>query len=56
MSTSLAYAELYIALGTIFRRFENLKVFETTKEDLDFDDYIGLLKPKSARPFKVGGV
>jgi hypothetical protein len=33
---SLAKAELYLALATVFRRFENQKLFETTRaKDVD---------------------
>jgi hypothetical protein len=35
----LAYAELYITIGTFFHRFGNLKVHETTDEDMKFDDF-----------------
>jgi hypothetical protein len=35
----LAYAELYITVGTFFHRFGNLKVFETTDEDMEYDDF-----------------
>lgn len=31
---SLAYAELYITIATIFRRFE-LRLFETNEEDVE---------------------
>ena len=30
----LAYAELYIALATVFRRFE-FELYETSREDVD---------------------
>lgn len=33
-ATSLAYAEIYVTLATIFRRFD-LELYETTREDVD---------------------
>jgi hypothetical protein len=51
--SSLAYLELYVGIGTIFRRFENLRVFETTQEDLVFDDFFGTYFPKNQRKIKV---
>jgi len=35
----LAYAELYITIGTFFRRFGNLGVYETTDQDMEIDDF-----------------
>ncbi|KAL1647796.1 hypothetical protein SLS58_002597 [Diplodia intermedia] len=37
----LAYCELYVTLGTFFRHFSNmeLQVFETTRDDLQFEDF-----------------
>ncbi|PMD16499.1 cytochrome P450 [Hyaloscypha hepaticicola] len=42
----LAYLQLYVGIGTIFRTFENLRIFETTKEDLEFDDFFAAGFPK----------
>jgi hypothetical protein len=51
---SLAYCEIYITLGTIFRRFEHLSVFGTTPtEVLEFDDWFGPYTAKGARPLQV---
>ena len=36
---SLAYCEMYLTLGTLFRRFHNLKVYKTTPADLEYDDF-----------------
>ena len=32
---SLAKAELYLTLASVFRRFENMELFETTRRDVD---------------------
>lgn len=51
---SLAYCEIYVTLGTLFRRFENLHVVGTTPaEVLDFDDWFGPYMAKGARPMQV---
>ena len=36
---SLAYCELYVTVGTLFRRFPDLKVNELSAEDLAYDEY-----------------
>jgi cytochrome P450 len=54
LQCSLAYCEIYVTLGTIFRRFENLRVCETTPaEVLEFDDWFGPYIAKGARPLQV---
>jgi cytochrome P450 len=35
LGKELAYMELYVAIATIFRRFD-IELFETTREDVDF--------------------
>ncbi|CZR67799.1 related to cytochrome P450 CYP3/CYP5/CYP6/CYP9 subfamilies [Phialocephala subalpina] len=37
----LAYLELYIGIGSIFRNFDRLRVDNFGPEDLEFDDYFG---------------
>lgn len=54
-SYSLAYCELYVTLGTLFRRFDNLKVYNTGPEDLVYDDYFSTYHPVDARKFHVVG-
>jgi len=49
----LAYCELYVTLGTIFRQFENMRVDQTGPEDMVFDDYFSAYNPKNARKFHV---
>lgn len=43
--SSLAYAELYLTIATIFRRFE-MELFETTIEDVQMahDFFVGVPK------------
>lgn len=52
---SLAYCELYVTLGTIFRRAENLRVYQTGLEDLVYDDFFSSYNPNNARRFHVVG-
>jgi hypothetical protein len=50
---SLAYCEMYVTLGTLFRRFERLQVWETSKEDLVFEEYFTPHHPVGARVLHV---
>lgn len=49
----LAFCELYVTLGTMVRRFENLKASEMAPEDFEFVDYFGAYWPDAARRFHV---
>lgn len=50
---SLAYAELYMTLATIFRRFE-LELFETTRETVQYSrDYFNSFPEKGCDGVKV---
>jgi hypothetical protein len=49
----LAYAELYITIGTLFRRFENLRGNELKPEDLVLDDYFASHHPIDSTKFHV---
>ena len=51
----LAYCELYCTLGTFFRRFENLEVFDVGPEDLVYEDFFSSYHPLSARKLHVVG-
>lgn len=44
----MAYAEMYLTIAYVFRRFE-MKLFETTREDVDIvrDCLVALPKPDS---------
>jgi hypothetical protein len=33
--SSLAKAELYLVIASIFRKFEDMELFETTRKDVD---------------------
>ncbi|KFY66112.1 hypothetical protein V496_02171 [Pseudogymnoascus sp. VKM F-4515 (FW-2607)] len=50
---NLAYCELYVTLGTLFRKFKNLKGNELTAEDLVYLDYFSSYHPISATKFHV---
>jgi hypothetical protein len=49
MSFSLAYCELYVTLGTLFRRFKHLQVNGMTPADLEFEDWFGPYPLKDSR-------
>jgi hypothetical protein len=49
----LAYCELYVTLGTFFRRFGDLKVFETTPDDMDYDDFFSSYHVPEKKWFKA---
>lgn len=49
----LAYAELYITLGVFFHRFGNLKVHETTDEDMVFEDFFSSYQIEGKKWFKA---
>jgi len=50
---SLAYCELYVVLGNMFRRFDNLKGNELKPEDRVINDYISARLPLTATRFHV---
>ncbi|KAG0648396.1 Cytochrome P450 monooxygenase yanH [Hyphodiscus hymeniophilus] len=50
---NLAYCELYLTLGTLFRRFENLTANHLTGEDLAYNDYFSAQTPLTATKFHV---
>ncbi|KAK5276300.1 hypothetical protein LTR16_011438, partial [Cryomyces antarcticus] len=51
----LAYCEIYVTIGTLFRRFDNLEVFETTDEDMEYDDFFASMNKPSKHWFKAVG-
>jgi len=53
--SSLAYCELYVTLGTLFRRFEHMKANKLSPEDLVYDDYFSSYHPLEAEKFHVSG-
>jgi len=52
-SFSLAYCELYVTLGTMFRHFEKMKSNYLTAEDLTYNDYFSAQTPLDATKFHV---
>lgn len=50
---NLALCELYVTLGTLFRRFDNLAAFDVGPEDMTYTDCFTAFHPKSSRAFKV---
>jgi hypothetical protein len=51
--SSLAYYEIYVTLGTLFRQFECLKANKLGTEDLVYDDYFSSYHPLKAKKFHV---
>ncbi|TKA77152.1 hypothetical protein B0A49_03639 [Cryomyces minteri] len=51
----LAYCEIYVTIGTLFHRFDNLEVFETTDEDMEYDDFFASMNKPSKHWFKAVG-
>jgi hypothetical protein len=49
----LAYCELYVSLGTLFRRFRHLKSNTLTPDDLWIDDNFTGYHPIKAMKFHV---
>lgn len=55
MRFRLAYCELYVTLGTFFHRFADLEVFETTLEDLEYEDFFASHNIAGRKWFKAVG-
>jgi len=49
----LALCELYVSIGQIFRKFENLTPIDVGPEDMVYEDYFGAFHPENARKFRV---
>ena len=50
---NLAMCELYVFLGTFFRRFGQLEAFNVGPEDMEYADFFTPFHPLGSRPFKV---
>lgn len=46
VAQNMAYAELYCTIATIIRRFPNLRVWETSKRDMEYthDYFAGMAR------------
>ena len=54
MLASLARAELYLTLATVFRRYEKMRLFETERKDVEVKHEMFLPQPdQSSRGVKV---
>lgn len=49
---NLAWAEMYITLGHLFYRFDDLTT-EMTPEDMKFESYFGVFRSVKAKPLMV---
>jgi cytochrome P450 len=50
---NLTLCKLYVTLGTLFRRFNNLAVFNIRPENITYMDYFTAFHPKGSRAFKI---
>jgi len=49
----LSMCELYVAVGRLFRSFDDLEAIDVGPEDMVYEDYFGGFHPKNARPFRI---
>jgi len=49
----LAMCELYLAIGQLFRRFDDLTPIDVGPKDMVYEDYFGAFHPKDARKLRV---
>jgi len=55
-SSRLAYCEIYVTLGTFFRRFpRGLEVYKTTQHDMEYDDFFSSYHIEGRNWFKAIG-
>jgi cytochrome P450 len=50
---NLAWCELYVTLGTLFRQFETLEAFNVGDEDMVYQEYFSAFHPPDKRKFQV---
>ena len=53
LGRNLAMSEMYVTLASLFRRFENLEVYDCGPEDMVYVEAISAFHPRGARPFRV---
>lgn len=53
MGQTLAYVELYVCLGRLFRRFDDLKLHDTRPEDMVWEDRFLPFHVKGARGLRI---
>ncbi|KAJ4249831.1 hypothetical protein NW762_012174 [Fusarium torreyae] len=51
----LAYCEVYVTVGQIFRRFDDLRILDTTDKDMVYEDYFAPCHAVDANVLKVVG-
>lgn len=49
--SSLAYCELYVTLGRLFRHFDDLKTPKKSKAELVYNDYFSSYHPEEYNKF-----
>lgn len=50
---NLAWCELYVTLGTLFRRFGDLTCFDVGDEDMIYQEYFSAFHPPEKRRLRV---
>ncbi|KAL8663689.1 MAG: hypothetical protein Q9202_003635 [Teloschistes flavicans] len=53
LGMNLAYCELYVSIGTLFRRFPNLTSNNLSGEELAYDDYFSSYTPLGQRKLHI---
>ena len=53
MYDRLAYCELYVTIGTLLRRYPNLKTEKLEGRSLEYEDYFAPYRPIDAKLFSV---
>lgn len=52
VAQNMAYAEMYITSATIIRRFPDMRLWDTTKRDMEYvhDYFGGMTRHENGRP------
>jgi len=53
LGQNLAMCEMFVVVGTIFRKFENLQNYGFTAADMEYVDHFSAFRRKAAAPFQV---
>jgi cytochrome P450 len=53
LGQNLAMCEMFVVVGTIFRKFENLQTYNVTAADMEMVDHFSAFRKKKAARFQV---
>jgi cytochrome P450 len=53
MGCRLAYCELYVTIGTLLRRYPNMKTEKLEGRSLEYEDYFAPYRPDDSKLFNV---